>query len=161
MGKWHKKPATFLTSFVLAGSIFGTSVEAAPITAVKTATPVSKSVLSVEIEEATIFELQHEMQKGTLTSEQLVQFYLDRIEEYDDTIHSIITIDDDVLEEARQLDSERKAGKVRGALHGIPVILKDNYDTYDMPTTAGSLSLEGSIPLDDAYQTNSLRELVP
>jgi amidase len=158
MGKRYKKPATFLASFVIAGSIFGTSVEAAPITAVKTATPVAKSVLSVEIEEATIFELQHEMQKGTLTSEQLVQFYLDRIEEYDDTIHSIITIGEDVLEEARQLDSERKAGKVRGALHGIPVILKDNYDTYDMPTTAGSLSLEGSIPLDDAYQTNSLRE---
>lgn len=158
MRKGYKKSVTFITSLVVAGSLFSASVEAAPITAAKTANPIASSVLSVKIEDATIFKLQHEMQKGTLTSEQLVQFYLDRINEYDDTIHSIITIDEDVLEEARELDRERKAGKVRGALHGIPIILKDNYDTYDMPTTAGSLSLKGSIPLDDAYQTKRLRE---
>ncbi|MDA6151305.1 amidase family protein, partial [Escherichia coli] len=91
------------------------------------------------------FELQHEMQKEELTSEELVQFYLNRIGEYDDSINSIITVNENVLEEAKQLDKERKAGNVRGPLHGIPVILKDNYDTYDMQTTAGSLSLEGSI----------------
>ncbi|WHZ00971.1 amidase family protein [Neobacillus sp. YX16] len=143
MRKGYKKSVTFITSLVVAGSLFSASVEAAPITAAKTANPIASSVLSVKIEDATIFELQHEMQKGRLTSEQLVQFYLDRINEYDDTIHSIITIDEDVLEEARELDRERKAGKVRGALHGIPIILKDNYDTYDMPTTAGPYLLKG------------------
>jgi len=154
MGKWYKKSAAFITSLVVAGSLFAVPVGAAPNTAI----PAVEKALSVEIEEATIFELQHEMQKGALTSEELVQYYLDRIDEYDDSINSIITIDDDVLSEAKQLDVERKTGKVRGSLHGIPVILKDNYDTYDMPTTAGSLSLEGSIPLDDAFQTQKLRE---
>ncbi|OLS33550.1 amidase [Bacillus sp. MRMR6] len=158
MGKWYKKSFAFVTSLVLAGSLFVTTMGAPVSAAPNLANPVVKSILSVEIEEATIFELQHEMKRGTLTSEQLVQFYLDRITKFDDSINSIITIDENVLEEARQLDLERKAGKVRGALHGIPVILKDNYDTYDMPTTAGSLSLAGSIPLDDAYQTKRLRD---
>lgn len=154
MEKWYKRSFSFVASLVLAGSIFAVPVGAAP----NTANPAVEKALSVEIEEATIFDLQHAMQKGALSSEQLVQYFLERIEEYDDSIHSIITVDDDVIAEAKQLDKERKAGKVRGALHGIPIILKDNYDTYDMPTTAGSLSLEGSIPLDDAYQTKRLRE---
>jgi amidase len=154
MRKWFNKWMLFATALLLTGGLYAVPTEATA----NTTNPVVEQVLSVEIEEATIFELQHELQRGNLTSEELVQFYLDRMEAYDDTLNSIITVDDDVLEEARQLDQERKAGKVRGALHGIPVILKDNYDTYDMPTTAGSLSLEDSIPLDDAYQTNRLRE---
>ncbi|PLS07095.1 amidase family protein [Neobacillus cucumis] len=158
MGKWSKKSISFVTSFVLAGSLLAVPVGSTAQAAATHASPVAKSVLSVKIEEATISELEQAMQTGKLTSEQLVQFYLDRIAEYDDSINSIITINKDALAEAKQLDQERKAGKVRGALHGIPVILKDNFDTYDMPTTAGSLSLEGSIPLDDAYQTKKLRE---
>ncbi|WP_404332018.1 amidase family protein [Mesobacillus maritimus] len=154
MGKWFNKWMLFATALLLTGGLYVVPTEATA----NTTNPVVERVLSIDIEEATIFELQHELQRGSLTSEELVQFYLDRMEEYDDTINSIITVDDDVLEEARQLDQERKDGKVRGALHGIPVILKDNYDTYDMPTTAGSLSLEDSIPLDDAYQTERLRE---
>ncbi|MGM0900420.1 MAG: amidase family protein [Bacillota bacterium] len=154
MAKWFNKWMLLATALLLAGGLYAVPTEATA----NTTNPVVEQVLSVEIEEATIFELQHELQRGSLTSEELVQFYLERMEEYDDTLNSIITVDDDVLEEARQLDQERKAGKVRGALHGIPVILKDNYDTYDMPTTAGSLSLENSTPLDDAYQTKRLRE---
>ncbi|MCM3584768.1 amidase family protein [Mesobacillus maritimus] len=154
MGKWLNKWLLLLTAIVLTGSLYAVPTEAAG----NQYNPVVERVLSVDIEEATIFELQHALQSGKLTSEELVQFYLERIEAYDDTINSIITVDEDVLEEARQLDQERKAGIVRGSLHGIPVILKDNYDTYDMPTTAGSLSLENSIPLDDAYQTKRLRE---
>src|SRR5215470_15314394 len=83
---------------------------------------------------------------GTLTSEQLVSAYLKRIEAYDKqgpAINAIITLNKKALDEARQLDAERKSGKVRGPLHGIPVVLKDNYDTVDMPTTAGSQLLEG------------------
>lgn len=154
MGKWYRKPITFATSLVLAGSLYSTSAAAAP----KAANPVEKGRFTEQIEEASIFDLQHAMQKGDLTSEELVTFYLDRIEQYDDSINSIITIDEDAIAEAKQLDKERKAGKMRGKLHGIPVILKDNYDTYDMPTTAGSLSLEGSVPPDDAYQTKKFRE---
>ncbi|KKI90858.1 amidase [Bacillus sp. SA1-12] len=154
MTKWYMKSFGFIASFALAGSLFAVPANAAP----NTANPVVEKALVAKIEEATIFELQHAMQKGALSSEKLVEYYLERIEEYDDTIHSVITVDDDVIAEAKELDKERRAGKVRGSLHGIPVILKDNYDTYDMPTTAGSLSLEGSIALDDAYQTKRLRE---
>ncbi|MFS0891510.1 amidase [Peribacillus frigoritolerans] len=154
MGKWYRKVAAFITSLVLMGSLFSTSVGAAE----NLANPVVKGSFADQIEEATIFELQHEMKRGTLTSEELIKFYLDRIEEYDDSINSVITIEEDAIAEAKQLDKERRSGTVRGELHGIPVILKDNYDTYDMPTTAGSLSLEGSIPPDDAYQTKKLRE---
>jgi amidase len=154
MKKWLKKPIALAASMVMAGSLYSTSAAAAPQPAKK----MEKGSFTEQIEEATIFELQHAMKKGDLTSEELVTFYLDRIEEYDDTINSIITIDQGAIAKAKQLDKERKGGKVRGALHGIPVILKDNYDTYDMPTTAGSLSLEGSIPPDDAYQAKRLRE---
>lgn len=153
MEKWYRKPIALATGLVLAGSLYSTSAAAAP----KSAKPADKSYTE-QIEESTIFELQQAMQKGDLTSEELVKFYLDRIEEYDDSINSIITIDEDAIAVAKQLDKERKAGKVRGELHGIPVLLKDNYDTYDMPTTAGSLSLKGSVPPDDAYQTKRLRE---
>jgi amidase len=158
MGKWGRKSIPFVTSLVLAGSLLAMPAGAKVHAAAITASPVAKSALAAEIEEATILDLEHDMKKGTLTSEQLVQFYLDRIGEYDDSIHSIITINKDAIAEAKQLDQERKAGKVRGPLHGIPVILKDNFDTYDMPTTAGSLSLKGSVPLNDAYQTKRLRE---
>ncbi len=154
MGKWYRKPFALAASLAMAGSLFSTSAAAAP----KAAHPIEKGRFTEQIEEASIFELQHAMRKGDLTSEQLVKFYLDRIEEYDDSINSIITIDEDAIAAAKQLDKERKGGRVRGELHGIPVILKDNYDTYDMPTTAGSLSLEGSVPPDDAYQTKKLRE---
>ncbi|MFS0635506.1 amidase family protein [Mesobacillus foraminis] len=154
MGKWYRKPFALAASLAMAGGLFSTSAAAAP----KAAHPIEKGRFTEQIEEASIFELQHAMQKGDLTSEQLVKFYLDRIEEYDDSINSIIAIDEDAIAVAKQLDKERKGGRVRGELHGIPVILKDNYDTYDMPTTAGSLSLKGSVPPDDAYQTKKLRE---
>ena len=111
-----------------------------------------------EIEEATIFEMQSAMDEGILTSEELVNFYLDRIEQYDEEINSIIHVNEDAIETAKILDTERESGKIRGDLHGIPILLKDNYDTIDMPTTAGSLALKDSIPLDDAYQTKRLRE---
>lgn len=118
-------------------------------------------VATFEIEEATIFELQKAMEEGKLTSEELVTFYLDRIEEFDKNgpkINSMLTLNKNAVELAKELDEERKSGVIRGALHGIPIILKDNYDTYDMPTTAGALALEKSIAPDDAFQTAKLRE---
>lgn len=114
-----------------------------------------------DIEEATISEMNAAMEEGRLTSEELVRFYLNRIEQFDQQgpkINSIIALNEQAIETAKQLDQERAEGKVRGALHGIPIVLKDNYDTVDMPTTAGSLSLEGSMAPDDAFQTAKLRE---
>ncbi len=115
----------------------------------------------VPLTEASIPQLQQAMADGSLSSEQLVSLYLQRIAAYDNqgpAIHSVITLNPKALDTARTLDKERKAGKLRGPLHGIPVLLKDNYDTADLPTTAGSFLLKGSIPPDDAYMVRRLRE---
>ena len=73
-------------------------------------------------------------------------------------INAIITLSEKALDEARQRDAERKSGNVRGPLHGIPVVVKDNYDTVDMPTTAGSQLLEGHMAKQDAFMVKKLRE---
>src|SRR6266705_13763 len=115
----------------------------------------------LNIETATIADFNAAFADGTLTSEQLVSAYLKRIEAYDKqgpAINAIITLNKKALDEARQLDAERKSGKVRGPLHGIPVVLKDNYDTVDMPTTAGSQLLEGHMAKQDAFMVKKLRE---
>lgn len=115
----------------------------------------------IKVEDATIAELQEAFKKGTLTAEKLTEIYLARIAAYDKqgpTINSVITLNPKAVEEAKALDAERKAGKVRGPLHGIPIVLKDNFNTYDLPTTAGSQLLEGSIPPADAYVVKKLRE---
>jgi amidase len=113
------------------------------------------------LDTATIADLNKAFASGRLTSEQLVAAYIKRIEAYEDkgpTINSIITMNPKALESARALDAERKSGKVRGPLHGIPVVLKDNFDTFDLPTTGGSQLLEGSIPPDDAFTVKKLRD---
>ena len=103
--------------------------------------------------EATISGLQRKMGAGELTAVQLTQAYLDRIAEIDKAgpkLNAVIELNPDALAIAEQLDAERKAGKVRGPLHGIPVLIKDNIDTVDkMQTTAGSLALVGQkVPRD-------------
>jgi amidase len=113
----------------------------------------------VDLSSATIADLQAAMQAGTLTSEKLVHLYLARIEAYDEkgpTINAVTLVNPKALDEARALDAERKAGKVRGALHGIPILLKDNIDVLGMPTTAGSQLLAGSLPPDDAFVARKL-----
>ncbi|HSO10789.1 MAG TPA: amidase [Anaerolineales bacterium] len=111
--------------------------------------------------EWTIAELQEEMETGELTARQVTELYLRRIEEVDKSgpfLNSIIELNPDVFEIAGALDAERKAGKVRGPLHGIPVLLKDNIDTHDrMQTTAGSLALEGNFAGRDAFIVRQLR----
>src|SRR5206468_2087752 len=86
---------------------------------------------------------------------------LARIRSYDregPSLHAVITLNPKAIETARELDAERKAKGPRSALHGIPVVLKDNYDTADLPTTAGSVLLEGSIPRADAFLVKKLRD---
>ena len=116
---------------------------------------------AIELENATIAELNQAFTAGTLTSETLTELCLARINAYDrrgPALHAMITVDPKALETARALDAERKAKGPRSPLHGIPVVLKDNFDTVDMPTTGGSVLLEGSIPPDDAFVVKKLRD---
>jgi len=123
----------------------------------------SPSLRSAELNlaTATVADLNAAFKSGALTSEKLVGLYLARIDAYDKkgpTINAVITLNPKALDEAKALDAERKAGKIRGPLHGIPIVLKDNINTFDLPTTGGSQMLEGSIPPADAFVTKKLRE---
>jgi len=115
-----------------------------------------------EVVEATIAEVHDAMLGGRLTARALVEAYLARIEAYDDrgpTLNAILLVNPGALARADSLDDElRRTGRLSGPLHGIPVIVKDNYDTGDLPTTAGSRALAGSIPPDDAFQVRRIRE---
>ena len=115
----------------------------------------------IEFTSASIADLQAAFAKGTLTAEKRLELYLARIDTYDKEgpkINSIIALNSSALAEARALDAERKAGKVRGPLHGIPFSLKDNINTVELPTTAGSCLLAGSIPPADAFVVKKLRD---
>ena len=115
-----------------------------------------------EFEEVTIAELQKGYANGDFTITQVIQSFLDRIEDIDQNgpqLNSIIQVNPDVIDIAEELDKELIEGKSRGAMHGIPVIIKDNIDTHDnMFTTAGSRALEGSKPLQDSFVVKQLRE---
>jgi Asp-tRNA(Asn)/Glu-tRNA(Gln) amidotransferase A subunit family amidase len=115
---------------------------------------------TLDLMDATISELTEEMEKGNLTAEQLTQMYIDRINAYDDSLklNSIISINPNALNDAKELDKERKAGNIKGKLHGIPIIVKDNYDVAGMATTAGSNALANSIASEDCYVVKQLKE---
>ena len=108
--------------------------------------------------EATIPELQAAMSEGRLTARDLVQQYLTRIAVYENQLNATITVNPNALAEAERLDRERAESQVRGPLHGIPIALKDNIHTTDMPTTGGALAFEGLIPPYDATLTEQLRD---
>lgn len=123
--------------------------------------PATASAQTLTLSTATIEDLNAAFDSGTLTSERLVELYLARIEAYDQqgpALNAILWLNDAALATARALDAERRATGPRSPLHGIPVVLKDNIDTFDMPTTAGSLLLAGSIPPDDAFIVKKLRD---
>jgi Asp-tRNA(Asn)/Glu-tRNA(Gln) amidotransferase A subunit family amidase len=117
---------------------------------------------SYRVVEKSIAEIHEAMQsEPRLTALRLVEAYLARIEAYDKQgpfLNSIITVNPKAMEIAARLDEEYAKSGFVGPLHGIPVILKDNYDTHDMPTTNGNLALEDSIPPDDAFIVRKLRE---
>jgi len=120
------------------------------------------AVPAFELEEATIADLRKAMESGRDTSRSLVEKYIARIEALDrkgPALRQVLEVNPDALAIAAKLDEERKAGKTRGPLHGIPVLVKDNVGTADrMTTTAGSLALEGSIPPEDSVVARKLRE---
>ena len=115
-----------------------------------------------DVTETTIAEVHASMLAGALTARALVEAYLARIAAYDKrgpAINAIITLNPRALSTADSLDAVlARTGRLSGPLHGIPFIVKDNYDTHDLETSAGSLALAGSIPLDDAFQVRKIRE---
>jgi Asp-tRNA(Asn)/Glu-tRNA(Gln) amidotransferase A subunit family amidase len=111
--------------------------------------------------EKSIGELQADMASGATTSVALVRFYLRRIAAFDQTgprLNAVIALNPHAEAVAASLDAERRRGRTRGPLHGIPVLLKDNLDTADMPTTGGCLALAGHVPREDAFQVRKLRD---
>jgi len=119
------------------------------------------SAASYDAFEKSIGELQADMAAGRTSGAGLVRFYLDRIAAYDQAgprLNAVIFLNPRAFADARALDEERRKRGPRGPLHGIPVLLKDNYETKDMPTTGGSLALAGAMPRRDAFQVRRLRE---
>ena len=135
-----------MPSLVLSGNAFGKQQQGT----------ISLSELEqIDLNEITIDELQQKMQSGKLTSKVITAWYLKRIYDIDKNgpaLNSVIEINPDAISIANDMDLERRAGKVRGPLHGIPVLIKDNIDTHDkMMTTAGSIALAGNRAGKDAF----------
>jgi amidase len=119
--------------------------------------PIARAT-TLQLESATIADLNAAFESGALTSEKLVTLCLARIETYEPKLHAVITLNPHALDEARKLDAERKAKGARSALHGIPVIFKDNFDTADLQTSGGFFGLKGSIPPQDSTVVKKLRD---
>ena len=158
------KRRTFLTTTTMASAGLSAFLISGCTNIKKNEEPdvVADSTVVFELEEETITSLREKLASSKYTSEQLVQLYLNRIDAIDKNgleLHSIIEINSEALAIAKAMDGEMKAGKSRGPLHGIPIVIKDNIDTADkMQTTAGSLALEGNIASKDAFVVKRLRE---
>ncbi|WP_030019087.1 amidase [Streptomyces monomycini] len=118
----------------------------------------SSTLPGIDLDTVTIPELQKRMTDGSLTSSALTRAYLRRIKTVDPRIHAVLRTDPTALRQAAASDARHRRGDTLGPLDGIPVLLKDNIDTRDMPTTAGSLALAGSPPDTDAALVTRLRE---
>ena len=121
-------------------------------------TTAPEPVAPFDVVEATIPEMQHAMEEGRITSRELVEAHLLRIALYEERVNATIAVNASALADADRLDRERAEGRVRGPLHGIPVALKDNIHTTDMPTTGGTLAFEGYVPPYEATLTTNLRD---
>ena len=117
----------------------------------------SEPATGFSVVEAPLLNLQKALQEGRVTSREVVLQYLARIATFEDKLNAVITVNPDALEEADVLDRERASGKIRGPLHGIPVALKDNIHTTNMPTTGGALAFDGFVPPYEATLTRHLR----
>jgi amidase len=157
-------------SFLKTGSLAGLSIPALALagcqaptekTQEAAATDTAGAAPPFELEEATLDTLQQKMQQGAYTARSIAEAYLKRIDQIDKKgpgLNAVIELNPDALSIADQMDQERKNGKVRGPLHGIPVLIKDNIDSGDkMMTTAGALALQGNIAAQDAFIVGRLR----
>ena len=126
------------------------------------AAALAKNPTSADLSRLSLYEAQNLQQQGKLSSQELTDYYLARITQLDDqgpTLHAVTDTNPDALNQAKQLDSERRSGKVRGPLHGIPIVLKANIATADqMPTTAGALVLKDFKTSVDAELVAQLRK---
>jgi amidase len=117
---------------------------------------------SFSLQEASISSINEAYNNGVINAKKLVQLYLNRITAYDLptglNLNSVISLNSNALAEAAALDIERSTTGPRSLLHGIPILLKDNIDTFDLPTTGGSVALRGSVPTDDAFVVKQLRD---
>ncbi len=120
--------------------------------------PAAPPAAPFSVVEASMADMQQAMAEGRVTSRQLVEQYLQRIALYEERLNATIAVNPKALEEADRLDAERRAGTLRGPLHGIPVALKDNIHTTDMPTTGGAVAFEGFIPPYEATLTKNLKD---
>lgn len=120
--------------------------------------PAAPPAAPFSVVEASFSDMQAAMAEGRVTARQLVEQYLQRIALHEETLNATLAVNPKALEDADRLDAERKAGKVRGPLHGIPVALKDNIHTTDMPTTGGAVAFEGFVPPYEATLTKHLKD---
>ena len=120
--------------------------------------PAGRAKQQFSVVESTIREMQTAMAEGRTTSREIVLQYLTRIATYEDKLNAVIVVNPHALQEAEARDRERAEGKVRGPLHGIPIALKDNIHTTDMPTTGGALAFDGLVPPYEATLTRNLRD---
>ena len=127
----------------------------AMLLAAQTPQPLKRSFSVVE---SSIRDMQTAMAEGRITSREIVLQYLTRIAMYEDKLNAIVAVNPHALEEAEQLDRERAQGRLRGPLHGIPIALKDNIHTTNMPTTGGALAFDGLVPPYEATLTKNLRD---
>jgi amidase len=163
---YYMKRRQFLhhgTQAAVAATLLPLAAGAAATPAAVPETPVIHTAAGdFDLTEASITDLQARLQSGKSTSRTLCQQYLDRIAKIDKQgpkLNAIIELNPDALSIADALDKERKAGKVRGPLHGVPILLKDNIDTGDkMQTTAGALALAGHRATHDAFVAAQLRK---
>jgi len=130
---------------------------AAPLLLASCGAPVDRAA-RYDVVEVTIPQMQQALQDGSVTSRELVEAHLLRIAMYEEEVNATIAVNPRALEIADSLDRERAAGRIHGPLHGIPVALKDNIHTTDMPTTGGALAFEGFIPPYEATLTRNLEE---
>ena len=152
----------FVKTTIVAGAGLSAIALVPATTPAENIEPGTNGIPEFALEEITIDELQKKMEKGEWTSHSITQLYLKHIDALDKkgaAINAVIEINPDALAIAERLDKERKEGKVRGLMHGIPVLIKDNIDTGDkMMTTAGSLALNGHVAGKDAFVVKQLRE---
>lgn len=152
------KRRNFIKGVSFAGFVFGSDFS---FSSNGTMSSTGKFPDSFQLNEVTIDELQQKMKSGSLTSYKIAELYLKRIKEIDKAgpkLNAIIELNPDALTIAAKMDAERKSGKLRGPLHGIPVLVKDNINTADkMMTTAGSLALLNNHAAKDAFIVTRLR----
>ncbi|MET8685146.1 amidase family protein [Streptomyces sp. NPDC004732] len=156
-----KRSIATMTAALVAGSLLtgvpSAGAQGADRGADNASPPGSARLPGVDLDTVTIPQLQARMAKGSLTSEALTRTYLRRIEKVDPKIHAVLRTSPTALREAGASDARHRNGKTLGPLDGIPVLLKDNVNTRDMPTTGGSLALAGSPPDTDAVLVTRLR----